>query len=91
MLADHVASDTEPVLAPLSLPPLPPLPRGELTVDNWAAVIGALLPEDAVLCDESITAGMATLHAATAGSPPHDLLGLTGLSVGRGLPSAGRG
>ncbi|MGA6154227.1 acetolactate synthase large subunit [Stenotrophomonas sp. NPDC087984] len=85
MLADHVAPDTEPVLAPLSLPPLP---RGELTVGNWAAVIGALLPQDAVVCDESITAGMTTLHAATAGSPPHDLLGLTGLSIGQGLPSA---
>lgn len=60
---------TEPVLAPLALPPLP---SGGLTVDNWAAVIGALLPQDAVVCDESITAGMGTLHAATACSPPHD-------------------
>ncbi|GCD92971.1 acetolactate synthase large subunit [Embleya hyalina] len=85
MLADHVAPHTEPLLAP-SAPP--PLPRGALTVDNWAAVIGALLPEEAIVCDESITAGMATLHAATAGSPPHDVLGLTGLSIGQGLPSA---
>lgn len=84
-LADHVAPDTEPVLAELSPPPLP---RGELSVDNWAAVVGALLPEEAIVCDESITAGMATLHTATAGSPPHDVLGLTGLSIGQGLPSA---
>ncbi|MFE3205881.1 acetolactate synthase large subunit [Embleya sp. NPDC059237] len=85
MLAELVAPGIEPVLAPL---PPPLLPHGELTVDNWAAVVGALLPPEAIVVDESITAGMGTLHAATAGSPPHDLLGLTGLSIGQGLPSA---
>ncbi|MEK8174486.1 thiamine pyrophosphate-dependent enzyme [Streptomyces sp. M19] len=51
-------------------------------------VIGALLPQGAILCDESITAGMGTLHAATASAQAHDLLGLTGLSIGQGLPLA---
>jgi acetolactate synthase-1/2/3 large subunit len=31
---------------------------------------------------------MGTLPAATAGAPAHDLLGLTGLAIGQGLPLA---
>ncbi|BCJ49955.1 putative acetolactate synthase large subunit IlvX [Actinoplanes sp. NBRC 14428] len=84
-LADEVAPGVTPVVARLDPPPLPP---GELTVGNWAAVVGALLPEEAIVCDESITAGLTTLHTATASSPPHDVLGLTGLSIGQGLPVA---
>jgi acetolactate synthase-1/2/3 large subunit len=57
-----------------------------LTRENWAWVIGGLLPRDAIVCDESITAGMETLAAATAGAPPHDVLGLVGLAIGQGLP-----
>lgn len=51
-------------------------------------MIGALLPDEAIVCDESITSGMATLPDALAGAPAHDYLGLTGLSIGQGLPLA---
>ncbi len=52
-----------------------------------AAVIGALLPEDAIVSDESNTSGL-WLAGATAGAPPHDWLTLTGGAIGQGMPLA---
>ena len=83
-LADLVAADTEPVLAPESRPELP---TGPLTVQNWVEVIGALLPENAIIADEAQTSGL-MLPAATAGVPAHDVLTLTGGAIGQGLPTA---
>ncbi len=65
----------------------PGLPDGGLTAETAAAVIGALLPEDAIVADEANTSGV-WLPAATAGAPPHDWLGLTGGAIGQGLPVA---
>ena len=65
----------------------PALPGGELTAENAAAVIGALLPEGAIVSDEANTSGL-WLPAATAGAPPHDWLTLTGGAIGQGLPVA---
>ena len=65
----------------------PDLPSGPLRSDNWASVIGALLPENAIISDEANTSGL-LLPAATAGSPPHDVLTLTGGAIGQGLPVA---
>jgi acetolactate synthase-1/2/3 large subunit len=50
-------------------------------------VLGALLPEDAVVVDEAITSG-GGLAPATAGAPRHDWLTLTGGAIGFGLPQA---
>ncbi|WP_030778848.1 acetolactate synthase large subunit [Streptomyces sp. NRRL S-920] len=63
----------------------PALPSGELTAESAAAVIGALLPEGAVVVDEANTSGI-WLPGATATAPPHDWLTLTGGSMGQGLP-----
>ena len=68
-------------------PPRPPQPTGPLTGDRIAAAVGALLPEGAIVVDESNTAGPA-LPAATAGAPRHDWLTLTGGAIGQGLPAA---
>jgi acetolactate synthase I/II/III large subunit len=65
----------------------PELPSGPLRSDNWALVIGALLPENAIISDEANTSGL-LLPDATAASPPHDLLTLTGGAIGQGLPVA---
>ncbi|ORX03365.1 acetolactate synthase large subunit [Mycolicibacillus trivialis] len=83
-LADLLA----PGIAARPAPPVvPELPTGELTAQNWVDVIGALLPERAILSDESNTSGV-LLPAATAGSPCHDVLALTGGAIGQGLPVA---
>jgi acetolactate synthase-1/2/3 large subunit len=58
-----------------------------LTPLNWAPVVGNLLPPDAIISDESNTSGL-TLPAATADSPRHDVLTLTGGAIGQGLPVA---
>ena len=65
----------------------PTLPSGEITLPGLAAVVGALLPENAIVVDESMTSGRG-LMAATKGAPPHDWLGNTGGSIGIALPLA---
>jgi len=83
-LADEVASGVEPVLQE---PSRPTVPSGPLTVQNWVEVIGALLPEGAIISDEANTSGL-LLPGATAGAPRHDVLTLTGGAIGQGLPAA---
>ncbi|MFC1458623.1 acetolactate synthase large subunit [Microvirga arabica] len=64
------------------------LPRsGGLDPASIAQVIGALLPENAIVCDESVTTGR-NFFPATHGSAPHDWLQLTGGSIGLGIPLA---
>ena len=83
-LADLAAPDAKPVP---QQPWRPALPDGDLTGESAAAVIGALLPEDAIVSDEANTSGL-WLPGATAGTPPHDWLTLTGGAIGQGLPLA---
>ncbi|MER6088064.1 acetolactate synthase large subunit [Streptomyces bluensis] len=72
---------------PQKSPRRPGRPTGELTAESAAAAIGALLPEGAIVVDESNTSGL-WLPDATAGAPPHDWLTLTGGAIGQGLPAA---
>ncbi|MGN6338538.1 acetolactate synthase large subunit [Mycobacterium sp.] len=83
-LADEVAPGTE---APLAAASRPQLPTGALTSASAADVIGALLPEGAIVVDESNTSGV-LLAGATAGAPAHDWLTLTGGAIGYGIPAA---
>ncbi|MEV6591101.1 acetolactate synthase large subunit [Streptomyces acidicola] len=74
--------------SPVPQKPLrPERPTGQLTAESAAAAIGALLPEGAIVVDESNTSGL-WLPDATAGAPPHDWLPLTGGAIGQGLPAA---
>jgi acetolactate synthase-1/2/3 large subunit len=65
----------------------PPLPEGTITLPGLAGVVGALLPENAIVVDESMTSGRGMM-AATKAAPPHDWLGNTGGSIGIALPLA---
>ncbi|MGA9806424.1 MAG: acetolactate synthase large subunit [Candidatus Sulfotelmatobacter sp.] len=65
----------------------PPMPSGEITLQSLAGAVGALLPEDSIVVDESMTSGRG-LMAATKAAPPHDWLGNTGGSIGIALPLA---
>ena len=65
----------------------PALPSGAITLPGLAAAVGALLPENAIVVDESMTSGRGMM-AATKGAPPHDWLGNTGGSIGIALPLA---
>jgi acetolactate synthase I/II/III large subunit len=83
-LAELVAPGARPQAQPAERPALP---GGDLTAEKAAAVIGALLPDGAIVSDEANTSGL-WLPAATAGAPPHDWLTLTGGAIGQGLPVA---
>ncbi|MER5502759.1 MULTISPECIES: acetolactate synthase large subunit [unclassified Streptomyces] len=83
-LADLVAPGTAPLVTDTDRPGLP---GGELTAQKAAAVIGALLPEGAVVVDEAMTSDQ-WLPGATAGAPVHDWLNITGGSIGMGMPVA---
>ncbi|KDE99303.1 hypothetical protein Y900_010195 [Mycolicibacterium aromaticivorans JS19b1 = JCM 16368] len=81
-LADRIAPAEIAALAAMSRPSLP---SGPLNVMTSADVIGALLPEHAIIVDESNTSGV-LLAQATAGAPAHDWLTLTGGAIGYALP-----
>ncbi|MHB1717782.1 MAG: thiamine pyrophosphate-dependent enzyme, partial [Acidimicrobiales bacterium] len=66
---------------------VPGLPDGALTAQSLAVVLGALLPEGAIVSDEGNTLGLFA-PGATACSPPHDWLCLAGGAIGQGLPVA---
>jgi acetolactate synthase-1/2/3 large subunit len=83
-LADDVAPGTTAAVAALSRPQLP---TGALTAVSVADVVGALMPENAIVVDESNTSSV-PLTAATAGAPAHDWLTLTGGAIGYGIPAA---
>jgi acetolactate synthase-1/2/3 large subunit len=68
-------------------PERPSLPSGGITLPGLAAAVGALLPENCIVVDESMTSGRGMM-AATRGAPPHDWLGNTGGSIGIALPLA---
>ena len=65
----------------------PDLPSGPITPESIAAVLGALLPEGAIVVDESVTTGR-EFFPQTAGAPPHDWLNNKGGSIGYGMPVA---
>ncbi|MEN7341340.1 MAG: acetolactate synthase large subunit [Pseudomonadota bacterium] len=64
-----------------------PPSRGPLDVKSVGFSLGRHIPEDAIVCDEGCTAGLAMLNL-TAGAKRHDWLMLTGGSIGQGLPLA---
>lgn len=65
----------------------PPLPSGPLTLEAVWTALGALMPENAIVCDESVTSGRAA-YPLTETAPPHDWLHVTGGAIGQGLPVA---
>lgn len=74
------------VVAPLPTTPSPPV-GGAIDPTALAQCFASTLPANAIVCDESNTAGLFCYEAAAA-SPPHDWLTLTGGSIGQGLPLA---
>jgi acetolactate synthase I/II/III large subunit len=85
MLED--AADAKSAKPVLQQPTPMSSPTGAITIDELAAVVGAALPEGAIVVDESITSGRG-LIAATKGAPHHDWLVNTGGSIGIGMPLA---
>lgn len=66
---------------------VPDKPKGGLTPDNIADLLGRAIPEGAVVVDESVTTGR-SFFPATQGAPKHVWLNNCGGSIGYGLPVA---
>lgn len=65
----------------------PETPVGAITIAGLASAVAAVLPEGAIVVDESMTSGRGLLEA-TAGGAPHDWLANTGGSIGIAMPLA---
>jgi acetolactate synthase-1/2/3 large subunit len=78
------ASKTDAVLNPRHRPDLP---TGALNPQSIGAILCNLLPDQAIVTDESVTTGR-SFFRDTHGAAPHDWLSLTGGAIGEGLPLA---
>ena len=65
----------------------PELLKGELTPRSAGHAVAAMIPENAIIADESTTSGEAS-YLMTANAPKHDWLRLTGGAIGDGIPIA---
>ena len=87
--SDALARLVEALHAPPAPPPKstprPEPAKGPLTSEAVARTLSALMPEGAVVVDESVSFGFA-LFPHTVAAPPHDWLQLTGGAIGDGLP-----
>ena len=75
--------------AGVAAPRRPALPTGDITPAAIASILGAMLPENAIVVDESVTTGR-EFFPETAGAPPHDWINNRGGSIGYGMPVADR-
>jgi acetolactate synthase-1/2/3 large subunit len=60
---------------------------GALTPDAVIRAVAHALPDNAILCDESVSSGR-DFFVPTFGAAPHDFLQITGGAIGVGLPMA---
>ena len=63
----------------------PDLTEGRLTATAVMTIIGRYLPEESIVCDESVSSGR-DFFALTRGAARHDYLQITGGAIGMGLP-----
>jgi acetolactate synthase I/II/III large subunit len=54
---------------------------------NISQIVAALIPDNAIVCEEAVSSGR-DLFPATWGSAPHDWIQITGGAIGLGLPLA---
>lgn len=67
--------------------PRPEAVRGAPSPEGLARTVAAMMPEDAIIVDESVSYGRG-FFPATHGAPAHDWLQITGGAIGCGLPLA---
>ncbi len=79
--------DANGTAAPVQARETRPPTGDKVTPGAAAAAVGALLPEDAIVVDEALTAASAFI-SGTRGAVPHDYLQITGGAIGIGLPLA---
>ena len=86
-LADSLGARARPYSAVLPAPAAAGLAQGSLTPDAIGLLLGALIPENAIVIDEAVSTGR-RFDQATCNAAPHDWLTNMGGSIGFGLPVA---
>lgn len=88
-LTDLAAAADATQVAPkgVAAPETHPIPDGPTGPETIAPVLANLIPEGAIVIDESITTGR-QFFPTTKGAPPHSWLNNRGGSIGYGMPVA---
>ncbi|WP_185983779.1 acetolactate synthase large subunit [Aureimonas mangrovi] len=84
-LADELGATGPAILA--KAPEAQNVTDGALTVENLNILLAGAIPENAIVCDESVSSGR-QFFAMSQGAPRHDYLQLTGGAIGIGIPLA---
>jgi acetolactate synthase-1/2/3 large subunit len=85
-LADEMgATKTAPAYIAPPRKEAPALPSGPLDAEKTCAIVAALLPENCIVCDESISSGRSFYYDCHS-APQHDYIQLTGGAIGEGIP-----
>jgi acetolactate synthase-1/2/3 large subunit len=82
-LADAIGATAPPAAAL----PKPTAPDGPLTPETVGCSLARHMPEDCIVSDDSVTAGL-SIFGPTMSAAPHDWLFHTGGAIGQGLPMA---
>jgi acetolactate synthase-1/2/3 large subunit len=83
-LADALGASEAAPVEPLELPAAP---TGGLDPYKIGASIARNMPDNAIISDDAVTAGM-PIYLSTRTARPHDWLMLTGGAIGQGIPLA---
>jgi acetolactate synthase-1/2/3 large subunit len=84
---EALAESLPPIAIPSPEPPAAPSDGDRLTPDVLGRALAAILPEDALVSDEMVSAAPTVLKHLRAAAPHHHLP-VTGGSIGQGLPVA---
>lgn len=84
-LAKALGADADE--APEKPAPAPARVSGALTYNALGAIFSAHIPDNAIVCDEGVTAS-GPCFAGSISAPAHDWLTLCGGAIGQGLPLA---
>jgi acetolactate synthase-1/2/3 large subunit len=67
--------------------PKPRIVSGPFESEAFGMTLAALLPENAIVCDDAVTSGR-SIFPATFNAAPHDWIQSTGGAIGHGFPCA---
>ncbi len=84
-LADALAANDPPTVAQLRDADVSP--TGPLTPTAVGVSVARHMPENAIVSEDAVTAGL-PVYAQTSTARPHDWLFLTGGAIGQGIPAA---
>jgi acetolactate synthase-1/2/3 large subunit len=86
LLADAIGAPA-PAAPSIAPAPSPAIVAGPLTPESVGITLARHMPEDCIVSDDSVSAGLA-IFPPTTSAAPHDWLFHTGGAIGQGMPMA---